>query len=56
MSWLARCIKASIESDRIPVPLFLGDRRIVSQMLPGRWRSCVLEGFMCSLVLGCCGG
>lgn len=37
-------MKLSIESDRIPVPLFFEDRLIVSMIFPGRKRSCVLVG------------
>ena len=48
-------MKVSIESDRIPVPLFFDDRLIVSQMLPGRKRSCVLVGVMWFVSICCCG-
>ena len=41
---LARWMNVSIESEYTPVPLFLGDVRIVSQMFPGRNVGCILGG------------
>lgn len=50
MSCLTRWMKASIESENIPVPLFWLDRLIVSQMFPGRLSSWVFVGGVCDVV------
>ena len=44
MSCLTKWMKASIESENTPVPLFLLAFRMVSQILPGRCRVLVLVG------------